>query len=116
LRIENNSIVEIGGKPQSTAEIEAQYLGLLAFRGEGVAELRKAYAIAQEEEAKGHLNLGRAKSVDSMYVTDLLQGLADRGAVLHPVRVHGGWVEVDSPDDIQLAEQLEAEGRFEARP
>lgn len=114
LRIENGRIVEIGGKPRSIKEIEAQYLGLLAFRGKGVAQLQSAYVTAREEAAVERLKFGRATSVDSMYVTDLLQGMVDRGAVLNPVRVRGGWAEIDTASDIDLAEQLMAEGRFEA--
>jgi choline kinase len=115
LRIEDGRIVEIGGKPSSINEIEAQYLGLLAFRGEGVAQLRSAYTTAREEAAAECLKFGRAKSLDGMYVTDLLQGMADRGVVLNPVRVHGGWAEIDTKSDLELAEHLMAEGRFEVR-
>jgi choline kinase len=114
LRIEDGRIVDIGGKPRSIKEIEAQYLGLLAFRGDGVVKLQSAYTTAREEAAAERLKFGRAKSFDSMYVTDLLQGMADRGAVLNPVRVRGGWAEIDSKSDLELAEILMAEGRFKA--
>lgn len=112
LLIENGQIVEIGGKTQTFADIDAQYIGLMAFRSRGVNELRQAYASARAEERNGRLNFGRSKSVDSMYLTDLLQGMIDRGSTLTPLKIHGGWVEIDTPTDLVLAEALLSEGRF----
>jgi L-glutamine-phosphate cytidylyltransferase len=112
LRIKDERIVEIGNKASTIDEIEAQYIGLLAFRRGGVAQLRQAYAAAIQEEAAGRLSFGRAKSVDKMYMTDLLQGMADRGIALSPARIAAGWAEIDSPTDLALAEALIAEGRF----
>jgi choline kinase len=116
LRIADERIVEIGGKAAVIDEIEAQYIGLLAFKRGGVAQLRQSFATAIREEGEGRLSFGRAKSVDKMYMTDLLQGMADRGVVLSPARIAGGWAEVDSPSDLALAEALLVEGRFGPRP
>jgi len=115
LHIKNNQIVEIGGKAQTVADIDAQYIGLLAFRGKGIDELSKAYALAEVEERNGCLNFGQSKSVDSMYLTDLLQGMADRGSILTPLEIRGGWVEIDTPSDLALAESLIREGRCETQ-
>lgn len=112
LRIEDDRIVDIGGKTKSLADIQAQYIGLLGFSGDGVAQLRRAYACAEAEERSGRLRFGRAKNVDSMYMTDLLQGMADRGSILTPLRIRGGWAEIDTPEDLALAETLLSEGRF----
>ena len=112
LCIEDNRIVDIGGKTKSLADIQAQYIGLLSFSGNGVAQLRRAFACAEAEERSGRLRFGRAKSVDNMYMTDLLQGMADRGSILTPLRIRGGWAEIDTPGDLVLAETLLAEGRF----
>jgi choline kinase len=112
LSIINDRIVEIGGRPASEVQIDSQYIGLLAFRGSGVGALQSAYAQAKADGSSGRLRFGSAKTTDAMYITDLLQGMADRGVDLHPVRVRGGWVEVDSPQDLLLAEKLIAAGRL----
>ncbi len=113
LRIRSGSIVEIGGKPSSLSQIEAQYIGLMSFNAEGVEVLRKTMRAAELEEANGALRFGAAKSIDAMYMTDFLQGIADRGTRLTPVKIAGGWAEIDSAKDLALAEKLILEGRFE---
>jgi L-glutamine-phosphate cytidylyltransferase len=113
LRIRSNSIVEIGGKPESLLQIEAQYIGLMSFTAEGVEALRKTMRAAEQEEANGALRFRGAPSIDAMYMTDFLQGMVDRGTRISPVKIAGGWAEIDSASDLSLAETLMLEGRFE---
>ncbi len=41
-----------------------------------------------------------------MYLTSLLQLLIDAGWPVRGVRVHGGWLEVDTVSDLNLYERL----------
>lgn len=109
---ENGHIVSIGKGGVPVDEIEAQYIGLMAFRGDGVRWLVDAYAEAQAQSNDGRLNFGQAKDVRNMYMTDLLQGLADSGHPLTAVPIHGGWLEIDSPSDLAVAEKLIEAGRI----
>lgn len=115
LGLSSGQIVEIGGKAKAVSEIEAQFIGLLAFRGDGVAQLRKAYETALLQEESCNLNFGRAPSVDQMYMTDLLQGMADMGVALTPHIIQGGWLEIDTISDRDLAEKMLCEGRLKSR-
>ena len=45
-----------------------------------------------------------------MFMTDFLQLLIDDGEALQAVFVEGGWVEVDSTDDLELYRRLWAAG------
>lgn len=103
-------ILDIGRKPTSLAEIEAQYLGLLAFRGSGVAALRAAHAAIHAQP--GGMDAETGRSVSKLYMTDLLRRLIARGEAVTAVPVRGGWVEVDSTDDLALAERLLAADRL----
>lgn len=87
-------IIEIGQKPKSLDEIEGQYMGLMKFSASGLQQLKKVF---NEAKAIGRL---RGKSLEKAYMTDLLQAMVDLNYRLDSVPVHGGWVEVDTVDDL----------------
>jgi len=91
---EDGRILEIGQKPKSLAEIEGQYMGLMKFSAQGVQLLKKTFHDAKKT---GSL---RGKPLEKAYMTDLLQAMIDLGRRLDAVPVHGGWVEVDSVEDL----------------
>jgi choline kinase len=93
----DGNLVSIGQRETDIDRIEAQYIGLMAFRGEGLAALDRAYAAVRDER---------------MFMTDLLQAMVDAGDAVRAVAVDGGWVEIDSVDDLRLAERLVKEGRL----
>lgn len=104
----------IGQKVSDERDIEAQYIGLVAFRGEGVTALREAFALAQRGGAsvKAVFPALATRPAQTMFMTDLLQGLINLGAAVTAVPIQGGWVEVDSPSDLALAERLVRAGRL----
>jgi L-glutamine-phosphate cytidylyltransferase len=88
-------ILEIGQKPKSLAEIEGQYMGLMKFSAKGIQMLKKVF---HDAKSAGSL---RGKSVENAYMTGLLQEMIDLNYRLEAVPVHGGWVEVDTVDDLK---------------
>lgn len=88
-------LLEIGQKPKSIDQIEGQYMGLMKFSPRGLEALRKTFHGAREAGAL------RGKPPEKAYMTDLLQLMIDRGERLASVKVNGGWVEVDTVDDLQ---------------
>jgi len=88
-------ILEIGQKPKSLAEIEGQYMGLMKFSTNGIQMLKKVF---HDAKSAGSL---RGKPVENAYMTDLLQEMIDLNYRLEAVPVHGGWVEVDTVDDLE---------------
>ena len=87
-------ILEIGQKPKSLAEIEGQYMGLMKFSAKGTLSLRKAF-----HDARSAASL-RGKLPEKAYMTDLLQAMIDLRLRLDAVPVHGGWVEIDTVNDL----------------
>ena len=87
-------ILEIGQKPKSLAEIEGQYIGLMKFSARGVQLLKTTFHAAK---SAGSL---RGKPLEKAYMTDLLQAMIDLQYRLDAVPVHGGWVEVDTVEDL----------------
>jgi choline kinase len=103
---EQGLITDIGQKPTSLDAVQAQYMGLVTFRGGGVAALSEAYRAAQAEQAAGRRPFGGPRDLDHLYMTDLLQGLIAQGERLTAVEVDRGWVEVDSARDLAIAERF----------
>jgi choline kinase len=99
------NIIEIGQKPNSIAEIESQYIGLMRFRSEGLTAMLRLAEEAQRRSAAGEALWRTERNYQKMYMTDLLQGLADTGEKLRAVRINRGWFEIDNPDDLRIAEK-----------
>ena len=92
----DGTIAEIGQKPRSIDEIEAQYLGLLKLSAQGARDLLSAHERLRERDAA---------AVDRMFMTDFLQHLINSGYPVQAVPVRHGWLEIDSPSDILLYER-----------
>ena len=93
-------IVEIGAKAETPADIAGGYLGLMKFASKGLTSLQAAL---QAAEAGATM---RGRSFEALYMTDLLQMMSDAGADIRPVFTERGWFEVDTPEDLRLAETL----------
>lgn len=108
----SGNLLELGQKPRDYTDIEAQYIGLVAFRPDGVRHLTQAFDQVVAEDRAGSNPFGGKRNLDSLYMTDLLQGMIESGISLHAFQIDGGWVEVDSVSDLALAEKLLSEGRL----
>lgn len=86
----DNTLLEIGNKPQSVEEIQGQYMGLLRLTPEGWNEILR-------------LRAGLAPTqCDKMHMTGTLQMVIDAGRVpVKAVPYRDGWGEVDSPEDLR---------------
>ncbi|MEY8097994.1 NTP transferase domain-containing protein [Falsihalocynthiibacter sp. S25ZX9] len=97
-RISNDNILtEIGGKTNSLAEIEGQYMGLLRFSSQTIDAI---LSVTTEEE--------RPK----MDMTSLLMRLINAGHTIHGAAISGGWCEVDSTSDLRVAHEIVDEGQL----
>lgn len=90
---------EIGGKPQSLAEIQGQYLGLIRVTPPGWRVIREACA-----------ELGEAVAQTDM--TGFLRRLIGKGVNVGAVPVQGRWCEVDSQEDLHYYEQALSRGAW----
>lgn len=85
----DNTLAEIGAKPQSLAEVQGQYMGLLRFTPSGWEEVRRIRAGLPAAEA------------DRLHMTGTLQKVIAAGRVpVAAVAYRGEWGEVDSADDL----------------
>jgi choline kinase len=87
-------IVEIGQRPESQEDIQGQYIGLMKFSEEGLAILKHVFDAALSSGDLG------GKPPEKAYMTDMLQAIIDRGYDVWPVFAEGGWVEIDTVQDL----------------
>jgi L-glutamine-phosphate cytidylyltransferase len=92
---ENGTIEEIGQPPKSLDEIEGQYMGLMKFSIKGVRKIKDTF---HKTIKNGRL---QGKGVENSYMTDLLQDVINSNYLVTSIPVHGGWVEVDTVDDLK---------------
>ncbi len=109
---ETGRIRSIGQPEKDVTHIDGQYIGLVAFRESGVDALRQTYAIALRDEEAGRLPFSGSRPLRNLFVTDLLQAMIDLGYSVNSVPVSGGWLEIDSLYDLQVASSLLEGGRI----
>lgn len=103
---ENGYISELGKKPESYSRIQGQYIGVMKFRSDKLADMLAFY---EEMDRYGDYD---GKDFKNMYMTSFLQAMIDAGWRVKAVPVDGGWVEVDSTEDLQLYERLHSAGEL----
>jgi len=85
----DNILAEIGNRPQSVAEVQGQYMGLLRFAPSGWAEIER-------------IRLGlTAEQRDRMHMTGTLQKVIEAGKIpIMALGYNGLWGEVDTSEDL----------------
>jgi choline kinase len=90
-------LTEIGKKPGNLHEIQGQYIGLMRFCGAGADALR---TLLNGLDAAAPIEGRPARNA---YMTDLLQSMIDQGHPVTAVPFSAPWCEVDSPEDLAIA-------------
>jgi choline kinase len=101
----SGKIIEIGQKPRNINDIHAQYIGLTAFRGNGLRALKNIYNKEKEAYQRHENRICNERDLSQLYMTDLIQGIIDADYRVTHVPVSGSWLEIDSLEDFKLAEQ-----------
>jgi choline kinase len=90
---DDNTLSEIGSKPNSVTEVQGQYMGLLRFTPSGWAEVMRIRTSLSSEQC------------DRMHMTGTLQMVIESGQVsIAALRYTGEWGEIDSAEDLRYLE------------
>jgi len=100
----NQNIREIGKKPLSLDQIHGQFVGLIKIKSSTLAAV-KEFWLGLDRDAKYDGNC-----FDDMYTTSFIQLLIDAGWPVRAVPIRGGWLEIDTPDDIEAFHTLKKLG------
>ena len=103
LVLDDMYISNIGQKANSVNQIQGQYIGLMKFQNDGIKFLVDFYENAKKEaKEKGRNILNSSLPFEKSYMTDLIQGLINRGYKIKAVPVNNGWLELDSYQDYKI--------------
>jgi L-glutamine-phosphate cytidylyltransferase len=102
----DGTIAELGKKPKALTDIEGQYMGLIKVSAQFAPFLVKVYNRMDRQK------IYDGKAFDQMFMTTFLQYLIDSGHPLRAVLVDGGWLEVDTVEDLQTFNRYHAQGRL----
>lgn len=89
----NGILIDIGRRVHTISEINGQYMGLIKFSAKGW-ELFESF-IAQYREAE----------IDKFDMTQVLQMMNKSGITIHTIATSDEWVEVDTKQDLLIAQQ-----------
>ncbi len=107
LRLDDHGrVLEIGNAARTYDEIEAQYMGLMRFKGQALEALKNA----RRDIFKNPRPWKNQRPPEKAYMTDLLMELIHAGYSVHGAPVSGGWLEVDTVRDYQAYQAMFADG------
>lgn len=103
VKVESGRVVKIGKEVVSPEEAYGEFIGLAKFTKSGVEAMRAAYHRAEECPTAPFQH---AASLEKAYMTDMIQELVNSGSLVKSVDIKGGWMEIDTPQDLERARQL----------
>ncbi len=96
-------ITELGRKPTSYEDIQGQYIGLIKLSAAAAPAIREHYAAMDRSADRD------GKDFDNMYMTSFIQHVIDELMPAAAVFVSGGWIEIDSVEDLTSYRENAAE-------
>jgi len=84
-------------------EAHGEFIGVAKFSAAGAARLREAYHAAREQFAGKPFR--EAKVFEKAYFIHLLQDMLENGATMAHVDTPGGYIEIDTQQDLDYARQ-----------
>jgi choline kinase len=100
-------VTELGKKPDSYEKIQGQYTGLIKVRNDKIPAFVNFYERLNRD---GNYD---GKDFYNMYMTSFIQMMINDGWKVKAAIVEGGWLEVDSVDDLECYEKLHKNGQLQ---
>lgn len=97
---ENNRLIRIGEPLQQLSDAQGQYMGVIKIKSEYIQPLKDCLNHLQPTDRF----YGQTKS--EMYLTTLIQMLIDKRWDVRALDIQGGWLEVDTLEDLACYESL----------
>jgi choline kinase len=102
LRADGSRVVELGRKIDSE-RATGEFIGVMRMTKAGAARLLEAFDGARAKYAGAPFREGR--TFERAYLIDLLQVMLEAGTEMHRVDTHGGYMELDTLEDLSHAER-----------
>jgi choline kinase len=102
LRAEGTRVIELSRRiPSETAT--GEFIGVMKVAGSGVPALTSAFDRARATHGAGMFREGR--TFEKAYLIDLLQEMIEAGTEMHRVDTPGGYMELDTLEDLAASER-----------
>jgi len=100
MRAEGERIVELSRKIPSE-QASGEFIGVTKFTPDGAREMVAAFDEARATWAGKTWREGR--TFEKAYLIDLFQDMLEKGSAFHRVDTHGGYMEIDTEEDLACA-------------
>jgi choline kinase len=106
MRAEGDRVVELSRRIASE-KASGEFIGVTKFTADGAREMTAAYDEARARQAgKPPTEIWReVRTFERAYMIDLFQEMLERGSSFHRVDTFGGYMEIDTLEDLSLAEK-----------
>jgi choline kinase len=101
MRAEGDRVVELSRKIASP-DAAGEFIGVAKFSAEGARELAQAFDEARARFAPDE-PYREGRTFLRAYLIDLFQAMIEKGADFRRVDTHGGYMELDTLEDLRLA-------------
>ena len=102
MRAEGDVVVELSRRIASE-RASGEFIGVTRFSAEGAREMASAFDEARARQTGATWREGR--TFERAYLIDLFQEMIERGSTFHRVDTHGGYMEIDTREDMACAEK-----------
>ncbi|MEO1267580.1 MAG: phosphocholine cytidylyltransferase family protein [Myxococcota bacterium] len=99
---DNGHMTAVGKRVPGSGSL-GEFIGLLGVSAEAAQAWRREYHALLDRVGQDGA-WGQLGTVRRAYSADLLQHLIDQGHSAYAVTVEGGWREIDTPEDLELAQ------------
>lgn len=110
LVLERGFIREIGRPAPQPAQVQGQYLGLVAFNAEGCRQAWSQWHRLRSLSSGGPWR--HSRSVAKACMTDFIQEAIDTGSPVQAVEVQRGWLEFDTGAELKRYSSWESAGNL----
>lgn len=104
-RVEAGRVLAVGKRKVSREDAHGEFIGLARFSAAAAACMREEYR-RLERTLDPAAPFGNAPRFQVAYLTDLLNHLIAKGALMTSVDIDGGWREIDTTQDLERARQI----------
>jgi choline kinase len=110
LRANGTRVVEVSRRivPE---EASGEFIGVAKFSAQGAAELVAAYDEAKARLSGSNQPWREGRTFERAYLIDLVQTMIESGSAFHRVDTDGGYMEIDTGEDLACAERWWRESR-----